>query len=815
MRRGRRLTLRRQLVVVLVAFGLLIGALLAVTTAQLRRSRDAARAESRRTESLLLAESLRQSSDDLTMMVRLYVSTGDARYRVYYQQILDIRAGRSPRPLDYDASFWDRLLADGATRVRYGPPLSMVAQMRAARFSAAEFAALNQALAASEGLAGVELAVMDQVATRIARGVDDSYLADVAPQYRRLVDHDYLAQKGVIMGAVDRFGRLVDRRTATAVVEVRADTRRLVAVQIGIILLLVVVGVAAVVWLSRTAVRPLGRLATATRRVADGHYDERVEVRAVADLEDVAGAFNEMAGAVQRDVAARRRAEEDANAARAAAEHASRAKSTFLAAMSHEIRTPMIGVTGMLEVLARTPLSDEQRQMIATADSSAQSLLQIIGDILDFSKIEAERLELAPCTFSLRDTVGAGVDTFVHTASGKGLLLTASFDDRLAPAHTGDPLRVRQIVTNLLSNAVKFTAQGGIEVEVVLDEDGPVQALTVVVTDTGVGITPEQQARLFEAFSQAEASVTSKYGGTGLGLVICRRLAVLMGGDVTLDSAPGKGTTARLRLPLPVADPAGLPAVSPDAPAPVVRPKPTRDEALREGSLLLLAEDHPVNRTVLRHQLHTIGFEVDLADDGQEALERFMGGGYALVLTDLNMPRLDGYGLARAIRRHEEEAGLPRTPIVALSANVMQGEPERCREVGMDDFGAKPTTIPFLAAKLRQWLPALPWPVGDAPTPLDELAGGDAGLAAALLADFVATTDDDLGALAAAVDAGDRAGARRLAHRIKGAARIVGAEDLAQAAGRLEAAAGDERSPADLPALVAAVDSAFAAVASR
>jgi two-component system, NarL family, sensor histidine kinase EvgS len=531
-----------------------------------------------------------------------------------------------------------------------------------------------------------------------------------------------------------------------------------------------------------------------------------------------------MAGAVESDVAARERAERDAVQARLTAEHASRAKSTFLAAMSHEIRTPMIGVTGMLEVLAQTELTAHQRHMVATAQNSAQALLQIIGDILDFSKIEAGRLEIAPTTFALRPLVGAAADTFLHTASAKGLLLTWSADERLAAAHVGDPLRVRQIITNFLSNAVKFTEVGGIEVAArVLDESSEAQTVELSVTDTGVGVPPEQQRRLFEEFSQAQPATAQRFGGTGLGLVICKRLALLMGGDVTMESAVGTGTTMRLTVPLPVGDPGAIDPATAGAPRrlPTARPKPSRAQAEREGSLLLLAEDHPVNRTVLMQQLDVVGFHVDAADDGEDAFEKYLSGRYGLVFTDLNMPRMDGYELARAIRRHEVETGAERTPIVALTANVMQGEPEKCAAAGMDDFAAKPTTIPVLAAKLHRWLPVLDWPVepppvsGDAEAGLDgavldELTGGDPALTASVLSDFVATSRDDLRALADAVAAHDPEQVRRQAHRIAGAARIVGAGELATLAKRIEGAPDDW---ARLHSLVARLDAALAKVA--
>ena len=831
--RASRLSLRRLLAILLGVLGLLVAALFVVTTLQLRGANFQSEAENRRTESFLLADSMRQSSNELTRMVRMYVSTGEPRYRDYYEEILAIRAGTAPRPRQYNSAFWDRVLARGKGFVDYGPPESLREQMRAADFTGAEFAALDASLHTSNGLAQLELEVMERVERRIRQGIDSSYFADVYPDYRRLVDDAYLAEKGRIMDAIGRFIALVDERTLSDVEGVRADNRRLFAAQIAILVLILVAGVAALVVLSRVALRPLGELIAATRRIAGGDYGERANIRAVAELEHVAGAFNEMADAVQSDIAAREQAEREALAARRAAEHANRAKSTFLAAMSHEIRTPMIGVTGMLEVLAQTELTSQQSKMVATAQSSAQSLLQIIGDILDFSKIEAGKLEIAPTTFALRPLVRTAVETFVHTASAKGLLLTWTADERLAAAHVGDPLRLRQILSNFLSNAVKFTEVGGIEVAArVVDESREAQTVELSVTDTGVGIPADQQRHLFEDFAQADASTAGRYGGSGLGLVICQRLARLMGGDVTLESAQGTGTTIFLAVPLPLGDPAEIDAsmtlVAPTRAA--TRRKPSREQAEREDSLLLLAEDHPVNRTVLLQQLSVVGFHADTADDGQEALEKFLSGRYALLLTDLNMPRVDGYELARAIRRHEAQTGASRTPIIALTANVMQGEPEKCTEAGMDDFAAKPTTIPFLAAKLQRWLPHVEWPAPPAASAgengagstggldsavLDELTAGDADLATSVLNDFIETSRADLRTLEEAAAADDREQVRRSAHRVNGASRIVGATEVTALAQELENATavmttGDS---ATIHSLVEGLDSALAKVA--
>jgi signal transduction histidine kinase/CheY-like chemotaxis protein/HPt (histidine-containing phosphotransfer) domain-containing protein len=830
-------SIRRRLGALLATLGVLVGALLVVATLHLRASGVQARAESQRNTSFRLADSMRQSSNDLTRMVRLYVSTGDSRYRSYYNEILVIRSGTAPRPMHYDSSFWDRVLAEGKGSVEYGRPQSLVDQMHAAHFTQDEFDALNASLAASNHLALVELEVMDAVAPRIAGGLDGTYLSDVAPQYQRLVDSAYLAEKGEIMRAIDDFVARVDARTLAAVERAQSNTRVLSVLQVVILAFIVLVGLVAMVRTSRIVLRPLDELAVATQRFATGDYEQRALVRGVSELEALAAAFNAMATAVQSDMSRRERAEHEAVQARAAAEEANLAKSTFVAAMSHEIRTPMIGVTGMLDVLAQMELTAEQQSMVATAQGSAQILLQIIGDILDFSKIEAGKLELAPAPFMVRPLVEGAVQTFFHTASAKGLRLSSRVDDRVAAVHVGDPLRIRQILSNFISNAVKFTSSGSIALDVrVLSEDGGAQRLEFTVADTGIGVAPERQRELFQEFVQADASTAARSGGTGLGLVICRRLGTLMGGEVTMDSAPGRGTTLYLTVPLPLADPSDIEALNGSAlgVAPVLhkRPKPSREVAEQEGSVVLLAEDHPINRRVLVHQLGIIGFHVDGADDGQKALDLFTNGRYGLVLTDLNMPVMDGFELADAIRRHEAGTGRPRTPIMALSANVLPGEAEKCTAAGMDDFAGKPTSMPVLADKLRRWMPHIAWPsAGSRPPPagatgadvggtqpddaidraaLEELTGGDLELAAAILVDYVDAIGSDLAALRDALAGTCPDDVRRHAHRITGASRTVGAHHVATLAGRIEvmAPAVDE----DWGALHAAVEELEAGV---
>jgi GAF domain-containing protein/FixJ family two-component response regulator len=403
-----------------------------------------------------------------------------------------------------------------------------------------------------------------------------------------------------------------------------------------------------------------------------------------------------------------------AEMARAEAEPANEAKSTFLATMSHEIRTPMNGVLGMMEVLERQGLGDDQLPLVATMRDSSQALLRIIDDVLDFSKIEAGRLELETTAFSLSGLVAGAVDTLRPQANSKGLEVGAEIELGSHDALVGDPTRIRQILFNLLSNAVKFTERGEVVVHAGTVPLGQGRTrVTLAVEDTGIGLDAEQQARLFQPFSQADSSTTRRYGGTGLGLSIVRRLAQLMGGDVAVDSAAGEGSTFTVTLVLEAP-----PAESLTPTLPVVRPLPNPPPHAGEGTKkdppllagegrvgvgertearLLVVDDHPVNREVLVRQLKLLGLAADTAGDGNEALAAWAPGCYAAVLADLHMPGMDGFAMTRQLRAREVENGGARTPIVAVTANAMRGEEERCLAAGMDAYLAKPVAIDRLA----------------------------------------------------------------------------------------------------------------------
>ncbi|WP_203073680.1 PAS-domain containing protein [Falsiroseomonas ponticola] len=521
------------------------------------------------------------------------------------------------------------------------------------------------------------------------------------------------------------------------------------------------------------------------------------------------------------DITDRKRQEGALAAARDAAEAANRAKSAFLAAMSHEIRTPMNGVLGMIEVMERTPPGPALTRCVTVMRESAGSLLRIIDDLLDFSKIEAGRMELEQLPFSLRGLVEGAVETLAVEAKRKGLLL---FADPLGPVTphapdmvAADPVRVRQILFNLVGNAIKFTDVGFVRLRCSarpeMMGEGVAIVVTLMVEDSGVGMTPEQVGRLFQPFAQADSSTTRRFGGTGLGLSIVRRLAQLMGGDVAVESTAGRGSRFTVTLRLLPAEPIEAPPVL----ASPVLPPLDGEAAPR----LLVVDDHPVNREVLARQLELLGCQADMAEDGAQALALWRQARHRVALVDLHMPVMDGLDLARAIRREEQLApGGARTALVAVTANAMRGEDERCYAAGMDAFLPKPLALDALARVLGRFMPQTPGRVETAvaepgpqlfdPEALRGLFGSDPARLAGLLNTFREGVKRDGEAVAVALAAGDLAGAAAAAHRLKGAARMAGARPLADLLAAVEQASRDGR-----PVEAGAAASGLASLAER
>jgi signal transduction histidine kinase/DNA-binding response OmpR family regulator len=487
--------------------------------------------------------------------------------------------------------------------------------------------------------------------------------------------------------------------------------------------------------------------------------------------------------------------EQSLHDAKEAAEAGNRTKSIFLATMSHEIRTPMNGVLGMLELLSLTTLDAEQRTTLEVVRESGKSLQRIIDDILDFSKIEAGKLEVRPAVASIASTIKAVSNIFSGNASSKHVDLRCYVDPQISPALFVDPMRLRQILNNFVSNALKFTEKGRVEIKAELlgRADGE-ERVRFSVTDTGIGISQDDQARLFQPFVQVAGEITPQFGGTGLGLTICQRLAEMMGGSIEMVSEVGVGTTMALELSLPIANAKELPEVDPVGPLDFLRTTmmrrraPDTASAEAEGTLALLADDHPTNRSLIVRQINLLGYAAESAENGIVALEKWKSGRFGILITDCNMPEMNGYELTRRIRELEATKGDKRIPIIACTANALGGEAEICFAAGMDDYLAKPVELNELSKKLDHWLPiARPAAPLDR-TALASLTGGDAAAEREILMDFRRVNAEDAAMLKHAVDGSNILEVTTASHRIKGASKMIGAMGLAAVCERLERA---------------------------
>jgi signal transduction histidine kinase/CheY-like chemotaxis protein len=665
-------------------------------------------AQNHRQAALELANELQQETEQLTKLVRMYTVTGEPRYLLYYYDILGVRQGEKPAPADFNGNtYWDEVIAG---RIKHSIPKEGVKRsvadlMKSQGFSNDELDALKRVIDATE-----EMKKIEQIAFAATQGLYDpqtrQFVSDGRPRLdfaSQLVNgSEYSGLKADLSKAVQRLVTLTADRTRAEVDAAGLLLERWIMLSLFSMGVTIVMALLALRIIRGQVLVPIERLGKGAALLAAGDYSTRVgELGGVDELGALSGTVDSMARAIEEDIGRRHIVQSELEAARQQAEDATHAKSMFLANMSHEIRTPMNAILGMAYLALKTDLTTRQRDYVEKIHSAAKALLGIINDILDFSKVEAGKLELEEGRFRVEDVAGNSLALLRQRAHEKDIeLLFDVTDPHLlgeSGALMGDALRLGQVITNLLSNAVKFTHSGYVELLIGIESsDRESVTLRFTIRDTGIGMTDEQIGRLFQEFTQADGSTTRKYGGTGLGLTISKRIVELMGGKIWVESTPGSGSsfmfTARFLHTVP--------------PPPLAPPLP-QAESLR----VLVVDDQPDAGLALAHLLSALGVGstypggIDRADEGDSALDMIEraeldGRPYDLMLIDWVMPRLDGAGVLKAL---QARPGKKRPLSVVVSAYDSEAMHTMAESLGARHFLPKPV-FPESLRDLMRWL---------------------------------------------------------------------------------------------------------------
>lgn len=651
-------------------------------------------AEQTRYQSYLLANELRQSSDNLTRLARTYVITGNSRYRDQYQSIIDIRNGQKARPLEYERIYWDYLAVPGHPAPRLnGESAPLTQLMKDIGFSDEEMSKLEQAKGNSDDLVLTETIAMDAVLANdnISKNTE---ISNIFKNISMMYDEKYHADKLHIMKPIDDFFGLLNQRTLQASQNALLQTQERKFIIYTLLATSVLILYLSLIFTYRILIK-----SQTTQLI-----NQQVIQKQSADL------------IISNDLLKEENKKKEEQAkelikANAEAKMASVAKSQFLANMSHEIRTPMNGVIGILDLLNKEPLNKKQQQYIAMAKSSTDSLLYLINDILDISKIEDNKIDIEIIGFNIHELFEDVVSTMSHSAQSKELNLILDIANINNIKVTGDPNRIRQVLVNLVGNAIKFTQKGQVLIRADLNEnhsnDGMVNSKNLLlrcdITDTGIGISNDKLSQLFESFTQADSSTTRKYGGSGLGLSIVKQLCQLMGGDVEVTSEVGQGSQFTFTLKLEQCDDISQPTPHINmSDSQILAP----DNQYKDERILLV-EDNKINQLVALGILELSGGVADIAEDGQQAIDMLKKSNetpYSLIFMDCQMPVMDGFTATQNIRNGDAGDAYRDVPIIAMTANAMQGDRERCIDAGMNDYLSKPIDEKLVVECLGKWL---------------------------------------------------------------------------------------------------------------
>ncbi|XDD43182.1 ATP-binding protein [Leptospira sp. WS60.C2] len=629
-------------------------------------------AEENRYSSLQIANELRQSSDQLTNLVRLYAIQKEKKYKTYFESIIAIRNGEKPRPKNYDYAYWDLVIAEELPPPsEEGAYSSIYDDMKLAGFSETDYQLLSLSKKKSDELTKIEFESMALIEEELRTGKSNP------KAIKMLFDDHYLKSKAEIMKPINDLYHQLDLRTSKAILDAK---RKVFFLRTILILAGIIFGVS--LYLTHRSLLEImgGSVDEVFRRISllgDGNFTETIQQK------------NDKKSILNSLYTTQKRLQELYEEK----EMASRAKSEFLASMSHEIRTPLNGVIGITQILFKTKLDEEQKSLLKTIADAGKALLHILNDILDFSKIDAGKLTIEQVPFHLQYLIKEIFDLFAIEANTKHLDLTYHIESDIPEVLVSDPGRIRQILFNLIGNALKFTESGYVNLNIKRKDE----MILFEIKDSGIEISKEKQSSLFQKFSQVDASTSRKYGGTGLGLAISERLVKLLDGKIGVESEEGVGSTFWCLLPLSIAESdestrhqnqnaflhvqhSGFNSLP-----------PSFIENLTHQTFLIV-EDNLLNQKVIGGLLKKHRIPFDLAENGKVAWEMCKKKDYDLILMDCEMPVMDGFEATRKIR--ELETSKPqKSIIIAVTAHVLSEHQNKCSEVGMDGFISKPFYI--------------------------------------------------------------------------------------------------------------------------